>query len=100
MIGFALIILVLSKGNLVRNSFYDRKGMIGIGVGSVFGPFLGVSFSLVAIKYAATGVAATLMSLMPVLLIPPAILFFKQKVTWAEAIGAMISIAGVALFFI
>ncbi len=100
MIGFALIILIMKKGYLIRNAFKSRPGMIGTGIGSVFGPFLGVSFSLIAVKYASTGVASTLMAIVPILIIPPAVLFFKQKVSWLEVAGAFISVGGVTLFFI
>ncbi len=100
LIGFALIVIVLNKGHLIRNAFKSRKGMIGTGIGSVFGPFLGVSFSLIAVKYASTGVASTLMAIVPILIIPPAVMFFKQKVTILEVLGAFISVGGVTLFFI
>ena len=100
MIGFALIIILLKKGGVIRNAFKSRPGMIGTGVGSVFGPFLGVSFSLLAVKYAATGVASTIMAIVPILIIPPSVIFFRQKVTWLEILGAFISVGGVTLFFI
>ncbi len=100
MFGFAVIIILLNKGGLIRKAFKSKKGMIGTGIGSVFGPFLGVSFSLVAVKYASTGVASTLMAIVPILLIPPAVLFFKQRVTWLEILGAFISVGGVTLFFV
>ena len=74
--------------------------MIGTGIGSVFGPFLGVSFSLIAVQYAATGVASTIMAIVPILIIPPAVMFFKQKVSLLEIIGAFISVGGVTLFFV
>jgi drug/metabolite transporter (DMT)-like permease len=74
--------------------------MIGITTGSFFGPFLGVSFSLVAIKYTNTGIASTIMAIVPVLIIPPSILFFKHKISIREMLGAVMSVAGVILFFI
>lgn len=100
MIGFAIIIIALKKGYLIRKAFKSRPGMIGTGIGSVFGPFLGVSFSLLAVKYAATGVASTLMAIVPILIILPSVLIFKQKLSWLEVIGAFISVGGVTLFFI
>jgi len=100
LIGFAIIIIVLKKGYLINKAFKSRTGMISTGIGSVFGPFLGVSFSLLAVQYAATGVASTIMAIVPILIIPPAVMFFKQKVSWLEIIGAFISVGGVTLFFI
>ncbi|NQT76223.1 MAG: DMT family transporter [Bacteroidetes bacterium] len=100
MIGFAIIIIVLRKGSLIRNAFKSRRGMTATAIGSVFGPFLGVSFSLIAVKYATTGVASTIMAIVPILLIPPAVLFLRQKISWLEILGAFISVGGVTLFFV
>jgi drug/metabolite transporter (DMT)-like permease len=99
-IGYALIIIMLKKGSLIRNAVNDRKGMRAITLGSFFGPFLGISFSLLAVKYTETGIAATIMAIVPILLIPPSILLFKQKFTWLEIAGAFISVAGVVLMFL
>ena len=100
LLGFALIILVLRKGGLLKKALKSRQGMKGTVIGSVFGPFLGVSFSLLAVKYASTGVASTIMAIVPILLIPPAVFLFKQKVSLPEIIGAFMSVGGVTLFFI
>ena len=71
-----------------------------IALGSVFGPFLGVSFSLIAIQHTQAGIAATIMAIVPVLIIPPAIILFHEKVNWKEILGAVIAVAGVAIFFL
>ncbi len=47
--------------------------MILTGVGAFFGPFLGVSFSLVAVKFTEAGIASTIMALVPVFIILPSI---------------------------
>lgn len=98
--GFALIILLNGKMHLIRLAFKNPKAMVGITVGSFFGPFLGVSFSLVAIQLTTTGIASTLMAIVPILIIPPAALLLKQKVTLLDYIGAAISVSGVVLFFV
>jgi drug/metabolite transporter (DMT)-like permease len=74
--------------------------MLLTSLGAFFGPFLGVSFSLVAVKYTEAGIASTIMALVPVFIIVPAVLFFKEKVTLPEMLGAIVSVAGVALFFL
>jgi len=81
-------------------SFRDGKAMKWLIVGSIFGPFLGVSFSLIAVQNTEAGIAQTIMSLVPVLIIPPAVMINKEKVTLREIIGAVIAVAGVALFFV
>jgi drug/metabolite transporter (DMT)-like permease len=69
-------------------------------IGSFTGPFLGVSFSLLAVQHTDTGVAATLMALTPVLIIPAAILLKRERINLIEIVGAIISIGVVALFFL
>ena len=100
LIGFSLIIVLNRKIPLIISAFKNSKAMWGITTGSIFGPFLGVSFSLIAIQYTNTGVAATLMAIVPILIIPPAAIFLKQKVSLMDYIGAVISVGGVALFFV
>ena len=58
-----------------------------------------MSFSLLAVQHTEAGVAATIMSIVPILLIPPAVLFFKEKITIREVIGSLVAVAGVALLF-
>jgi len=50
-----------------------------ITMGAFFGPFRGVSFSLLAVQHTQTGIAATLMAISLVLIILPAIT--KKKLT-------------------
>lgn len=103
MIGFAIIVLIIGRHNryqMTRSAIQNGSAMKRIALGSVFGPFLGVSFSLIAIQHTQAGIAATIMSIVPVLIIAPAILFFHEKVNWKEILGAVLAVGGVALFFI
>lgn len=99
-IGFSVLITLMKRWPKVIHSTTHWPAMKGITTGAFFGPFLGVSFSLVSITYTKAGIASTIMAIVPVLIIPPAIIIFKQKVTWIEVFGAVISIIGVSLFFI
>lgn len=98
--GFLVIILITGRLGKVWRSLNDRKALAGITSGSFFGPFLGVSFSLVAIHYTTTGIASTLMAIVPILIIPPSALLLKQKIRLKDYIGAIISLGGVVLFFV
>ena len=98
-IGFALVVTISGRWNVVQSAVRNLKAMIPITIGSFFGPFLGVSFSLIAIQHTNTGIASTIMALVPIFIIPPSILIFKHKVTAREIIGTIISLSGVALFF-
>lgn len=99
-VGFALLTTWLGRWKKVLTATKNRKGMSATALGSFFGPFLGVSFSLLAIKYTETGIAATIMAIVPILIIPPAIIIYKERVKPLEIIGSVISIAGVALLFL
>ncbi len=99
-IGFAVLFFLLGKYKELPASFRDSKSMKWLAVGSFFGPFLGVSFSLMAVQHTNAGIAQTIMSLTPVLIIPPAVLINKERVTWREIIGAVIAVLGVILFFV
>jgi drug/metabolite transporter (DMT)-like permease len=99
-IGFALIITISGRWNTVLAALKDRKGMTAITTGSFFGPFLGVSFSLMAIKYTSAGIASTIMAIVPILIIPPSIFLFHHKITVREIVGTVLSVGGVALFFL
>ncbi|MFH1756048.1 MAG: DMT family transporter [Candidatus Latescibacterota bacterium] len=98
--GFCVIIFLARRWRYVGRALTDRKAIGNITLGAFFGPFLGVSFSLIAIQYTTTGVAATIMALVPVLIIAPAVLIFKEKVTLREVLGAVIAVMGVAVLFL
>ena len=79
----------------------DGRATAFIGLGAVTGPVLGVVLSLVAIAKAPMGVAATLMSLSPVILLPVAHFVFKEKVGGHAILGTLLALAGAAaLFFV
>lgn len=66
----------------------------------VVGYVIGVSASLLATQFTSAGIAQTLFALTPILIIAPAAVLFHQKVTAREVIGAVVSVAGVCLFFV
>ena len=99
-IGFTIIITFLRRWKNVKAAFKNKPALRGIILGSVFGPFLGVSFSLLAVQNTNTGTASTIMAIVPVLIILPAVVLYKQKVSLSEITGAFLSVFGVALFFI
>ncbi len=69
-------------------------------LGAFFGPFLGVSLSMLAIQSAEVGIASTLMSLPPVFLLPISYVVFKERYGWGAVVGTLLAIAGVAVLFL
>jgi drug/metabolite transporter (DMT)-like permease len=98
--GFAMLVTAMRRWKSVIAAVSDIKGMKSLSIGAFFGPFLGVSFSLLSVRYTKAGIASTIMALTPVFIILPAVLLYKEKVTLAEVAGAVLSVGGVALFFI
>ena len=99
-VGFAVLTTYMGRWTKVIQATRNRQGMSAAALGSFFGPFLGVSFSLLAVKYTETGIAATIMAIVPILIIPPAIIFNKEKVKMMEVVGSLISIGGISLLFL
>jgi len=99
-IGYTMLVTILARWGSVYKATRNKEGMLLTSLGAFFGPFLGVSFSLIAVKYTEAGIASTIMALVPVFIILPAIVLYKQKVTLPELLGAIVSVAGVALFFL
>ncbi|MBP5546651.1 MAG: DMT family transporter [Bacteroidales bacterium] len=102
LVGFFVLLVIFNKDwkQKLDHAVHDRKAMWCLLGATVFGPFVGVSASLLATQYTSTGIAQTLFALTPILIIAPAAWLFHQKVTVREIIGAVISVAGVCLFFI
>ncbi len=98
-IGFLVLFIFIGWWPKVMVGVKNKSAMVGTGVGAVFGPFLGVSLSLVAVRYTQTGVAATIMALVPVMIIVPSILIFKERVTLRAIAGAVIAVFGSSLLF-
>ncbi len=99
-IGF-FILLSISKGMAsLKAAVKDPIGMRDATLLTIFGPALGVSLSLMAVRYANAGIASTLMALAPVIIIAPDVLINKHKIKLKEIIGVLVSITGVAMFFL
>ena len=99
-VGFSLIILLSGRWPKLKEAIVNKKGMWATFGGSFFGPFLGVSLSLWAVRYTQTGIASTIMATVPILIIVPYSIIHKQKPKWIEVVGAILCVLGVACFFI
>lgn len=98
--GFIALTTFISHWPEVLKGTRNKKAVTAVTIGAIFGPFLGVSFSLMAVKFTQAGIASTLMAIVPILIIPPSVMLKKEKITIAEVSGTVISVAGVALLFI
>ena len=99
-IGFTILMAFREGYGSMRRSARDGKGLLSAVASTVFGPFVGVGCSLMAVQYADAGIASTLMALTPIFIILPAWWCFKQPITTKSVLGAFISVIGVSLFFL
>jgi len=99
-VGFIIILTLMKRWQRFGAALKNGSAMKRITLGAFFGPFLGVSFSLLAVQHTQAGIAATLMSITPVLIIAPAVFLFKEKINWKEILGAVITVIGIAFFFL
>ncbi len=99
-VGFMVLFTIYGQWKKAFRSLSDYKAMSQLSLGAFFGPFLGVSFSLLAVQLTSTGIASTIMALVPVLIIPASMVLFREKVTFKEVAGAVLAVAGVAIFFL
>lgn len=99
-LGF-LLLLSLQKGlGRLKAAVKDPVTMKYASLVTLFGPAVGVSLSLMAVRYAPAGIASTLMALTPVLILFPEVVINKKRIRFKEIAGLAVSIAGVALFFL
>ncbi len=76
-----------------------RALMLTIG-GAIFGPYLGITLSLIAIMYTKVGIAATLIATVPILMLPLVRIIYKERLSWHAIVGACVAVGGVAILFL
>jgi len=84
----------------LQKAVKDRQGMKYATAGAVVGPFAGMTLSMVAVAYTEAGIAQTLMSLMPVIIIPLVWIIYREKTSLRGILGAALAVAGVAILFL
>ncbi|UCE61748.1 MAG: EamA family transporter, partial [Phycisphaerales bacterium] len=75
-------------------------GFVFAFLAAFFAGYLAVWFSLIAADRLPLGIAQTLCSLSPVLVLPLAVLIEKERVSPRAAIGAFVAVAGTAVLFL
>ena len=99
-VGFSLLLWLRDGFRPLREALHDRKGLTAATATTIFGPFVGVGFSLMAVQYTDAGIASTLMAMTPIIILLPSKWLFHERITWRAVLGAVISVVGVSLFFL
>ena len=97
MVGFSILLTVTRRWTSIWTAARHRQAMGIVTYGSFVGPFLGVALSLVAIRHCHAGVAATLISTSPVIILPFAVIVYGERLSLQAICGAVLSVIGVAL---
>lgn len=102
----AALVAVLALAALQRQlrgtaaALADRRAASFMVGGAFFGPFLGVTLSLVALQYIQAGVAASITAFHPVITILIASRFHREPLTLRFVVGALVAAAGVVVLFL
>jgi drug/metabolite transporter (DMT)-like permease len=97
-VGFAAVFTATQRWALFADALRHPQAMSRTLAGGIFGPFLGVSLSLVAVQNTEAGVAATIMAITPLIILPVSV-FRGERPSPRAALGALFAVAGTAVLF-
>lgn len=98
--GMGLMMAFSRKGLALKQVIRSANGRLVILAGAVLGTLIGVSLSMAALKLTKGAIASTLMATMPVLILPISVFVLKEKLSLRDILGAVISVAGMAVLFL
>ncbi len=95
-----LALVVKRYRNPIKIYSKDSKALLATIIGTILGPFLGITFSLISIEHTKVGIASTLMAMVPVIMLPLVRFYYKEKLNWRAISGAFLAVGGVAILFL
>lgn len=99
-VAYWLVVAPRLNPRTVRLELSDRRGLLALGVAILMGPFISVWCSLIAVKHSDTGVAQVLLSMVPVFVIVPAWVVYRDRPSKLSLMGVLVAIAGGAVLFL
>ncbi len=97
---FVMYFTFAGKWQDVLQALKNKRAIMYTGAGAFLGPFVGVSLSLLTLHYLDTGIAATFLSLVPVVIIPFSMFVEKEYVSIRAISGAIIAVFGIYLLMV
>jgi len=85
------------RAGSIARAIWDRGVLVPMAIAVVLGSTLGIWLSLVSVQHARLGVAATIMALPPVLILPLAYWQLHERITHRAILGTVVSFAGIAM---
>lgn len=98
--GLACFIILVTVTRRVRpcmDVFRKTKPMLIITAGTIAGPTVGVALLMYALTQIPSGLASTLVSMTPIMIIPFSILIFREHVSPRSVLGVVVAFAGLAI---
>jgi len=95
-------VLTAAQGQTSRTfaALRDRSGALFMVSGAMFGPFLGVTLTLVSMKFIEAGVSASITAAYPLVAIAIATRFHGERLGARLVLGALVTVAGVVVLFL
>jgi drug/metabolite transporter (DMT)-like permease len=98
--AWLVIFAVTNRWSALLAALRNASAMRFTAIGALFGPVLGVGLSLYSVQHANTGIAASIMSITPILLIPITVVFYRERVGIGSVLGTCVAVAGVVVLFL
>jgi drug/metabolite transporter (DMT)-like permease len=99
MAAYWLLVLPRYGLRVLLRPLRDRAGTLSLAAGTVLGPYLSVYLSILAIRHTDTGVAQVLLGAVPIFVLLPAWLVYRDKPAPAALLGVLIAVGGGAILF-
>ncbi|MBD3222429.1 EamA family transporter [bacterium] len=78
----------------------DRRGAGALALATFLGPYVSVYISILAIRYAEAGVAQVLLGTVPIFVLLPSWLVYRDRPTVMAGVGVVVAVFGGALLFL
>ena len=98
--AYWLMVLPRQKPRALLNAFRDRRGVGALALATVMGPYVSVYISILAIRYAEAGVALVLLGTVPIFVLVPAWLVYRDRPSPLALVGVVLAVGGGALLFL
>lgn len=99
-VAWTLIMALAGQWANIGKTLRDSVAMRLLAIGAFFGPVVGVGLSLLAVQRTHAGIAASIMSVTPILLIPVTVIVFRERVGIGSVLGTFIAVGGVVVLFL
>ncbi len=99
--GCVMLAVSLISGKIsgAAKAVSSAKAFGRLAGGTVFGPVLGMLFYMASLKFAPAGIASTMSSLSPVLIVPISAWWYKTGLNKPALIAMAVAVVGVVLIF-